>query len=41
MQTKSRSATPHWLHADLILAGLTLAALVIGFGIRLIELMVP
>jgi multisubunit Na+/H+ antiporter MnhC subunit len=32
---------PHWLHADLILAGLILAALVIGFGIKLVELTVP
>jgi multisubunit Na+/H+ antiporter MnhC subunit len=32
---------PDWLRADLILAALILVALVIGFGIKLIELMAP
>lgn len=41
MRTRSRSAYTNTVRPDLIFAGVILVALVIGFGVRLIGLMLP
>jgi hypothetical protein len=39
MRTRSRYASANTLRPDLIFAGVILVVMVIGFGVRLIELM--
>jgi hypothetical protein len=41
MRTRSRGAYTNTLRPDLIFAGVILVVLVIGFGIRLVGLMLP
>jgi len=41
MRTRSRPAAVNAFRPDLIFAGVILAVLLIGFGIRLVDLMLP